>query len=195
LRAFVPPPEPPKGKRKPRKSGPSEWTLVFDCETNTELSHQLRFGAYQVYQGVKLVEAGVFIDPDSLTNEEEDLLKCYASSRKLRLLTKQQFVEDVFYGMAYDLRATIVGFNLPFDLSRLAIRHGTAKGKTMRGGFSLQLSTNRWRPRVQIKHLTGPVAGSVGIEGGVVSGVINLESLGVRAPSRRPRHENRYHDA
>jgi hypothetical protein len=41
----------------------------------------------------------------------------------------------------------------------------------------------------------GPVAGLVGIEGGVVSGVINLESLGVRAPSRRPRHENRYHDA
>ena len=42
---------------------------------------------------------------------------------------------------------------------------------------------------------SGPVAGLVGIEGGVVSGVINLESLGVRAPSRRPRHENRYHDA
>jgi hypothetical protein len=41
----------------------------------------------------------------------------------------------------------------------------------------------------------GPVAGLVGIEGGVVSGVINLESLGVRAPSRRPRHENRYHEA
>jgi hypothetical protein len=45
------------------------------------------------------------------------------------------------------------------------------------------------------KKYSGPVAGSVGIEGGVVSGVINLESLGVRAPSRRPRHENRYHDA
>ena len=43
--------------------------------------------------------------------------------------------------------------------------------------------------------MSGPVAGSVGIEGGVVSGVINLESPGVRAPSRRPRHENRYHDA
>jgi hypothetical protein len=41
----------------------------------------------------------------------------------------------------------------------------------------------------------GPVAVSVGIEGGVVSGVINLESPGVRAPSRRPRHENRYYDA
>src|SRR5262249_8653495 len=51
-------------------------------------------------------------------------------------------------------------------------------------------------PRTVICHCcTGPVGGSVGIEGGVVSGVINLESLGVRAPSRRPRHENRYHDA
>jgi hypothetical protein len=41
----------------------------------------------------------------------------------------------------------------------------------------------------------GPVAGLVGIEGGVVSGVINLESPDVSASGRRPRHENRYHDA
>ena len=41
----------------------------------------------------------------------------------------------------------------------------------------------------------GPVAGLVGIEGGVVSGVFNLESPGVRAPGRRPRHDKRYHEA
>jgi hypothetical protein len=41
----------------------------------------------------------------------------------------------------------------------------------------------------------GPVAGLVGIEGGVVSGVFNLESPGVRAPGRRPRHDQRYHEA
>jgi hypothetical protein len=29
----------------------------------------------------------------------------------------------------------------------------------------------------------------VGIEGGVVSGVFNLESPGVRAPDGRPRHD------
>jgi uncharacterized membrane protein YfcA len=40
----------------------------------------------------------------------------------------------------------------------------------------------------------GPVAKLVGIEGGVVSGVINLESAGVRAPARRPRHEEHYHE-
>jgi hypothetical protein len=40
----------------------------------------------------------------------------------------------------------------------------------------------------------GPVAGLVGIDGGVVSGVFNLESPGVGVPGRRPRHEERYHD-
>jgi hypothetical protein len=37
--------------------------------------------------------------------------------------------------------------------------------------------------------LTGAVAGVVGIEVGVVSGVFNLESSGVDAPDWRPRHE------
>ena len=41
----------------------------------------------------------------------------------------------------------------------------------------------------------GAVAGVVGIEVGVVSGVFNLESSGVRAPDWRPRHDKHYHDA
>ena len=41
----------------------------------------------------------------------------------------------------------------------------------------------------------GHVAELVGIEGGVVSGVFNLESSGVEAPDRRPRHEEHYHEA
>jgi hypothetical protein len=40
----------------------------------------------------------------------------------------------------------------------------------------------------------GPVAGLVGIEGGVVSEVTNLESSGVGAPDRRPRHDQQYHE-
>jgi hypothetical protein len=41
----------------------------------------------------------------------------------------------------------------------------------------------------------GAVAELVGIEGGVVSGVINLESSGVEASDWRLRHEEIYHDA
>jgi hypothetical protein len=40
----------------------------------------------------------------------------------------------------------------------------------------------------------GSVAGVVGIEGGVVSGVINLESSGVGASDWRPRHEELYQE-
>ena len=41
----------------------------------------------------------------------------------------------------------------------------------------------------------GPVARLVGIEGGVVSGVFNLESSDVEASDRRPRHDDHYHEA
>ncbi|WP_207234722.1 hypothetical protein, partial [Bradyrhizobium sp. Leo170] len=40
----------------------------------------------------------------------------------------------------------------------------------------------------------GAVRKAVGIESGVVSGVINLESPGVDAPGWRPRHDKRYHE-
>ena len=40
----------------------------------------------------------------------------------------------------------------------------------------------------------GAVAELVGIEGGVVSGVINLELSGVEASDWRPRHDEPYHE-
>ena len=41
----------------------------------------------------------------------------------------------------------------------------------------------------------GAVAGLVGIECGVVSGVFNLESSGIEVPDWRPRHDKHYHEA
>jgi hypothetical protein len=41
----------------------------------------------------------------------------------------------------------------------------------------------------------GAVAELVGIEVGVVSGVMNLESSGVEASDWRPRHDEQYHEA
>ena len=57
-----------------------------------------------------------------------------------------------------------------------------------------ELDTRKWNLG-QPSELEGHVAELVGIEGGVVSGVINLESSGVEAPDRRPRHEEHYHEA
>jgi integrase len=49
-------------------------------------------------------------------------------------------------------------------------------------------------PILSFKKSFGAVAGLVGIKGGVVSGVSNLESSGVGAPDWRPRHAEQYHD-
>lgn len=121
IRAFVPPPSVKKYTRKLRKlrQNQSEWTLVFDTETNTDAAQALRFGVYQLYNSDKLNEAGIFFDAEILNCADRSLLKVYASAHGLRLMTKAQFIDDVFYGIAYDLRAAIVGFNLPYDLARI----------------------------------------------------------------------------
>jgi hypothetical protein len=48
---------------------------------------------------------------------------------------------------------------------------------------------------IPLRNPGGAVAELVGIEGGVVSGVINLESSGVEASDWRPRHDEPYHEA
>jgi hypothetical protein len=52
----------------------------------------------------------------------------------------------------------------------------------------------QWMIRLIAPKANGAVAGLV-IEVGVVSGVFNLESPGVEALGRRPRHEQCYHEA
>ncbi len=147
-----------KKHSKKRVSKSSVWTLVFDTETTTDAAQALRFGTYQVRKSEILVESGIFYNPDQLNEKEIELLKEYADKNELTLLTVTEFIEDVFYGVGYKYRANIVGLNLPFDISRLAIGHCTARvtkqNKFMRGGFSFELSKNAWNPRVQIKHVS-----------------------------------------
>ena len=50
-------------------------------------------------------------------------------------------------------------------------------------------------PAERADRFRGPVAGLVGIEGGVVSGVINLELSSVEALDWRPRHDEQYYEA
>src|SRR5271166_4901620 len=139
---------------------PSDWVLVFDCETRTMPDQRLRFGAYQLRYKGQVWERGVFFEPDPevLAPDEIAILRqvmadeeANSNGERMRLLTRTEFVNDVFYGSGYAVGAQIVGFNLPFDLSRLAIRHASAR-RNMRGGFSLTLSED-WPP-VAVKHLS-----------------------------------------
>ena len=158
VRAFAPPPPKPTEDRPARKrSGkpapPSEYTLVFDTETTVDAAQRLRIGAYQFRKGDDLDETGLFYDPAAVSGEELVLLRHLCDEGGLKLRTVPEFVDEVLFARAYDLRASIVGFNLPFDISRLAIKHGSARGKAMRGGFTFKLSRLWWRPAVQVRHL------------------------------------------
>ena len=146
---------PKSNGRRPRRPDPkpSQWTLIFDTETTRDAGQTFRFGTYQIRNAEALDEAGIFYEPTVLGPEDTATLRAHATAHGLRLITREAFVDEIFYARAYEHRATIVGFNLPFDISRLAIGHVSARG-TMRGGFSFRLSADKRWSHLQVKHLS-----------------------------------------
>src|SRR5208337_1834553 len=165
-------------KAAPRVAA-SDWVLVFDCESRTTPDQRLRFGAYQLRYKGQVWERGAFYEPEVLAPDELSVLRqCIAdeeaqsNGERICLRTRAEFVDEIFYRSGYAVGAQIVGFNLPFDLSRLAIRYASARAVTpprtekeleagapkkepnriTAGGFSLRLSED-WPP-VIVKHLS-----------------------------------------
>jgi hypothetical protein len=130
---------------------PSRWAVISDTETQTDAAQDLRFGTYQVREGDRLHEAGIFYG-DDLPPTEIALMHSVATTQNIIIRSHSDFVENILFKFGYDMEGIVVGLNLPFDISRIAIRHGSARG-TMRGGFTFILSPNSWRPRIQVKHL------------------------------------------
>jgi hypothetical protein len=106
---------------------------------------------------------------DDLPESDVNVLKRYVSTHKaetavdqeLRLMALSQFVNQL-YQDAYRGRCLVVGFNLPFDLSRIAREFSSAR-RRFAGGFSLQLWSyfdtqgielpDDYRPRICVKHI------------------------------------------
>lgn len=159
LRAYARPVKQAQGHWKSEsKIGFSEYRLIFDTETTVGTSQRFRVGSYQVYKGTRLHTQGFFHDPQAFSSDELDLLTEYASQHRYAVLTKDGFIEKVFLRYVYELHALCIGFNLPFDIARIARRHNTAKKRGMRGGFSFCLSENRAWPYIVVKHLNSRMA-------------------------------------
>jgi hypothetical protein len=148
-----------------------EFALVFDTETKLDLEHTLNFGVWQFcqLQGSEYVaiQEGIFYR-DALSSEERETITAYAQKynhdcsrngnrRDLIELSRSDFVEHIFWE-AVRAGALIVGFNLPFDIARIAVRWTEAQ----KGGFSFVLSElgekhldNIHRPRIRISPLNG----------------------------------------
>lgn len=167
LRAYVPPPQAAASSRRGQPRRPSDWVLVFDTETWPDAAQNLRIGTYQLRKAGRLRDRGIFYDPDQVSTEELAALQREAPRHSCRLITVTEFREAIFFNAAYEADATIVGFNLPFDISRLAIDYDSARSvrrkdgsidRSMAGGFTFCLSKNTRRPNVRIKHLSRRMA-------------------------------------
>jgi hypothetical protein len=156
--------QPTKSKRNP-KLWP-EYALVFDTETTTDLDQELNFGVWQFCQlegsEYVLIQEGLF-HRDNLSSEGRRKIGAYwktynkCAPEQLDVLSRSEFVERVFWE-AVRAGALIVGFNLSFDIARIAIGWSVARN----GGFSFILSQlskkrieNLNRPRIRIAPLNG----------------------------------------
>ena len=144
--------------------------FVFDTETTTDATQRLLFGCYRFIVAGKCLEEGLF-HADDLPDKDGGILREYVTTRaadterhgvgELRLLSRHEFLKKL-YQAVYKGRALLVGFNLPFDLSRIGFDCTAARGQ-FAGGFSLGLwsyrdkqgreKRNGFRPRVAIKHV------------------------------------------
>jgi hypothetical protein len=138
--------------------------FVFDTETRTDSSQALTFGSYRFLTDGQLREEGLFYAEDLPSKNRQTLEKyvaaCNKTSRPILLLSLREFLKKL-YRAAYKGRALLVGFNLPFDLSRIAFASRSARGR-FAGGFSLALWTyikngieraDPHRPSVGVKHI------------------------------------------
>jgi hypothetical protein len=142
---------------KNRKNGlqPPKWSqhvLVFDTETTTDTSQSLTFGAYRFCRvtpngAYMCLEEGLF-HADDIDSRSLRIMREYVKGNapdtpkdgpdKLCLYSRSEFVEKVLWE-AVQAGAMIVGFNLPFDLSRIAVDWCKARN----GGWSLVMSLRR----------------------------------------------------
>jgi len=129
--------------------------LVFDTETTPDQYQNLLFGSCGIWVNGHLKKFYLFY-ADWLKQAQIRKICAYAQRNNLEVLPKSEFVERVFYPYVYQARAKCVGFNLPFDLSRLAISYG--KARKFAGGFSLKLSANPAQPNIRIKSINSKAA-------------------------------------
>ncbi|HLC86725.1 MAG TPA: hypothetical protein VJH65_00395 [Candidatus Nanoarchaeia archaeon] len=131
--------------------------LIFDTETSADEFQNLKFGSFRIIDDGKEILNAIFYSPENVLGNEESILKRYCKENNLYLFTTKNFIEKVFYPELIEAQALCVGFNLPFDLSRLGIHFGEGR-YAHRGRFSIQIYENKFNPRIKIRHINSTMS-------------------------------------
>jgi hypothetical protein len=146
-----------RAKWESREERPNDHlTLVLDTETTTDTKQELRFGVARVYAFGNLTRTVVFYQ--KVTDGERETISRYAKELGFDSMPREEFVKNVFLPLALDQRAVVVGFNLPFDLSRLAVDFAPKRNVRARGAWTLRLVSGHdpsfaYLPGVRIQHV------------------------------------------
>jgi hypothetical protein len=139
---------------RPQRYG--DRVLVFDTETTIDAAQRLLFGFFRLYERDSLVREGIIV-ADSLDHASMVAIAEYAARCRLPIYSRERFVEEVFYPEVYVEGTLCVGFNLPFDLARVAIHAGICRDQNRRK-FRIVLSRRlRWHD-LRIESLSGRAA-------------------------------------
>src|SRR5208337_4523669 len=138
----------------------SHIVAVIDTETSADQFLNLKFGSFMVWIHGKLDRFILFYS-ESISKEELAILRTHAQHQLIEgihalLLPITRFVDEAFYPIVYDAKALLVGFNLPFDISRLAYCYGISR--RWQTGFTFSLSKNRFRSQIRIMSLNSTAA-------------------------------------
>ena len=151
LRAFTKPKEEKKKQKKERENYKEHKVVfVFDTETTTDIKQDLKVGFFKIYVEDCLVQEGFFYK--YLSGKEKDILFEYSRKYKIAVYTLPQFIYQIFYPVIQKREALCIGFNLPFDISRIAESFSEAKNNE-KGGFSFKFYKGNGFPRIKIKQL------------------------------------------
>ncbi|WP_406661511.1 DNA polymerase [Methanolobus sp. ZRKC3] len=126
--------------------------LVFDTETTIDQYQNFKIGYFQIYQNGYIQHEGLFYNPSILADNEKSLCEIYTTRHNLVIYTLDEFIDTVFYNEIYNFHSLCIGYNLPFDISRISKKVGDSRGRN-KGGFTFTLSENRFNPPIIIKKL------------------------------------------
>jgi len=130
--------------------------MVWATETRTKLSQNVTFGYFKIFQYGRLEHHGLFYDPQTVTKKELLTLQKYSDTENIALYTLDEF-RKIFLFEAYDLQSLCVGFNLFFDITRIAIKSSNGRFRK-KNGFSLLMTKNLNYPRLHVTHISSALS-------------------------------------
>jgi hypothetical protein len=158
--------KPQRSNEWPRHVKWANFALVLDCETTCDIRQTLTFLWWrfcELKNGVYVCQQEGVVYADDLDLAAVKLIRKYARSLRadvedgcppnIMVQSRTEFVDGIFWE-ALRSGAVVVGFNTPFDLSRLALEYREAQKKN--SGWSMVFwkfdgKPDKFKPKLRIK--------------------------------------------